>query len=211
MDVNEEAINPIVNFFHKLLGNHLWILPAALGVTGWIMWGINGSDIYLFIAILCSAIIVLYIITLIFAGIRKVVKSYNKKKVAKKTRELQEKQRQLDITNKEQHHASRIWRLVAHTDIEFVKGASVVLDFGIHDNNECLRFLQIPKNADRTWHSGLNGLSTIASHFQYNLGYGNQIKLIEIIQQKDVIYIQIEEYFYRLIKNFVDTGKWVKL
>ena len=98
--------------------------------------------------------------------------------------------------------------MVAHTDIEFVKGASVVLDFGIHDNNEYLRFLQIPQNADRTWNSGLNGLSTIASHFQYNLGYGNQIKLIEIIQQKDVIYIQIEEYFYRLIKNFVDTRNW---
>lgn len=37
MDITEDSINPIINFFHKLLGNNLWILPAALAFASWIM------------------------------------------------------------------------------------------------------------------------------------------------------------------------------
>ena len=212
MDITEDSINPIINFFHKLLGNNLWILPAALAFASWIVWFIDGSNLYLFTAILCSAIIFLYISTLIYAGIQRAIKSHKTKTIAKRTRELQEKQKQLDLKNEENRHASRIWKLVAHTNLEFVKGAMVLLNFGIHDEDECLRFIQIPQNnSDSTWYKGLQGISKIAAHFEYNLGYGNHVKLIDIIQQKDVIYIQIEAYFYKLLKHFADTENWEKI
>ncbi len=66
------------------------------------MWFIDGSNLYLFTAILCSAIIFLYISTLIYAGIQRAIKSHKTKIIAKRTWELQEKQKQLDFKNEDE-------------------------------------------------------------------------------------------------------------
>ncbi len=35
MSIEEDSINPIISFLHKLLGNNLWILPVSVAIASW--------------------------------------------------------------------------------------------------------------------------------------------------------------------------------
>ena len=44
MSFEEDTINPIINFLHKLLGKNLWILPVVLAFSsGYIYLYVNNT------------------------------------------------------------------------------------------------------------------------------------------------------------------------
>lgn len=60
MSFEEDTINSIINFLHKLLGKNLWILPVALAFSSWYIYlYVNNTWWLLYIAIICSLISIL--------------------------------------------------------------------------------------------------------------------------------------------------------
>lgn len=211
MEISEDTLNPIVTFLHKLLGNNLWILPTALAVTSWIMWFIEGSNWFLAIAILSSTISILYICTVIYTSIKSKIISRKEAKAATKHRQREEAEKVLEEENRERKHASKVWKLVAHTKMEAIDLAAFLLSLEIHDGQECLRFCPI-RTTDNYEKQRLQWqLTNLHLHFEYNSPNYAHIKLIQVEQFPDVIYFNIEPYFYKLLKHYVDTKKWEKI
>lgn len=72
MSFEEDTINPIINFLHKLLGKNLWILPVALAFSsGYIYLYVNNTWWLLYIAIICSLISILYFLSISFVVAKK--------------------------------------------------------------------------------------------------------------------------------------------
>lgn len=140
MSIDEDTINPIINFFHKLLGNNLWIIPVSVGIASWCIYCIYPDKwIVLYVAITCSVIAVLHICSNLCLWIKKTIKKHKEKAVAK---ELAIHRREQEFAANERRnleYASAIWKLVAHIDNNLIEAATMFLSLEIHDEDKHVR------------------------------------------------------------------------
>lgn len=204
----EEAINPVVDFFHKLLGRHLWIVPTAISATSWIVYKIDETKWYLlYMAILFGLITGLYIMAQLFALIKNgISKIISKRKTKRRKLKEAECVRSNEIRRREEH-ASIIWKLVCHTDKEILDAALHFLDLEIFDGNKYIRYLPLPKNEDYQGRRVYDAFNQIADHFYYP----SHATLVERERSKEGLYFQIESYFYSLLESYATTKTWKKL
>lgn len=204
--MSEDFATAIVSFFHKFLGKKLWIVPLALAIGLWSAWFYGKKDWYIFSsAIFFSAIIGLFFITILYSlialGINKIIQHY-KNKNQERTNSLNlEKRRK----NKENEHANRVWKLVAHSELDYIKIASYILSLEKHDDNDYVRFFKSPKpfsNEEKMF----NAIYGIQNYFNFQ-GY----PLLKIEQTLGGIYITIDPYFYKLLDQFNQREEWKKI
>lgn len=208
----EESINPIVEFFHKFLGGNLWILPLALTISSWIMYEKDNERWYfLFSAILFGIVTVLYLLVQLFLFLKKVYINHLRN-VA-----LREKQiKDTEVAKANEHlqktkHASQIWKLVAHADKSKIEIASKMLSLEMFEENERIRFVPMPPNGFGPEHTIVQAFYHVSEYFRFQKQYYSKIVLIEREQTREGYYFYIEPYFYLLLKNFAEVGKWEKV
>ena len=212
MSLEEETINPIINFFHKLLGNNLWILPVAVTIASWYIFYLHQDKwIMLYIAIICSLIAILHIFSRIFIWIRNAIKKHLHNIKVRDALENRAKQDQAENERKNREHAAYIWKLVGHLDKDLIMGATLFLTLEIHDDDKHIRFVKIPKKQLSEEDKRFRLYFDIIEKLTFNDSYGSFIKLIIEERVNDIMYFYIEPYFFNLIENFQLTQKWIKI
>lgn len=212
MNLEEETINPIINFLHKLLGNNLWILPIAIAIASWCVFYLYQDKwIVLYIAIICSLISILYIFSRIFIWIKDIITKHKMKIEEREAFVMRAKQAQAENERQNREHAASIWKLVGHLDIDLIKAATVFLTLKIHDEDKYVRFIKIPKDHGSEEYKLYDLLFGIIGKLTFQGNYGTPFKLINEERIKDIMYFHIDSYFFSLIENFKSTGNWIKL
>ena len=212
MSFEEDTINPIINFLHKLLGKNLWILPVALAFSsGYIYLYVNNTWWLLYIAIICSLISILYFLSISFVVVKNTIKHYNDKKAADKAFEKKQAQEKDAKEQKVQEHNNIIWKFVAHLDSDLITAATLFLQLDIHDDDKYTRYVKIPTNGSYKEHELYQACLAIVNEltFQKNIDY--PVRMIEYEQVNQIVYFYIEPYFFSLVENYKTTAKWTKV
>lgn len=212
MSLEEDTINPIINFFHKLLGTNLWILPVSVAVSSWILYYIYPNIWWhLYIAMICSSIAFLHLCSISFVGIKKAIKRHKCKKAEERMAMKKSEQERVENERRKREHANTIWKYVAHLDKDLISATCCFLQLDIHDEDKHIRFVKIP-NEDFSDKVKLYRLYfRIIEELTFKCGYNSSIKMIDYERVNDVMYFQIEPYFYTLLENYESTKKWNKL
>ncbi len=215
MSIEEDTINPIVNFIHKLLGNNLWILPVSIAIASWIIWYFypekHGEWWLLYVAIICSLIAMLHICSVVFIWIKNTYNDRKKNKAAKNTEIKRCEQELATREQKKREHASYIWKFVAHLDDDVIKAATLFLSLGIHDEDKCIRYVKIPSEEHYEERKHINIYFQIIQRLTFTNGYRSSCKMITDERVNNIIYFYIEPYFLCLIEHYQKTKKWEKL
>lgn len=212
MGIEEDSINPIISFLHKLLGNNLWILPVSIAIASWCIFYFHQDKwIILYIAIICSLIAILHIFSRIFMWIRNMFIRLQSDVKTREAAAKRAKQAQADNERKNREHADTIWKLVGHLDTDLIWATTLFLSLEIHDDDKLIRFVKIPKDhfSDEGKHYHL--YFEIIQKLTFSNGYGSSFKLINEERVNDIMYFYIEPYFFKLIENFQSTQKWIKV
>lgn len=210
----EDAANPIVEFFHKLLGRNLWILPTALSISSWFIYNQDESRWYmLFCAILFGLITILYIIVCICSFIHRIYVRYCEEKEAEEIRIKKVEAAKVKQREDNEQYASYIWKLVCHADADSISVATLLLSCEMLDNDRHIRFVPFPKNNNRNSDEQikLNAFCEISSYFSYYNSSYSTIELIKREQCREGIYFHIEPYFYLLLENYLNNNQWEKV
>lgn len=212
MSLEEETINPIINFFHKLLGNNLWILPVAVAIASWYIFYLHQDKwIMLYIAIICSLIAILHIFSRIFVFISNIIKRHRSNIKALNDSEKRAKQAQVYDEKQAREHATTIWKYVAHLDTDLIMAATLFLSIEIHDEDKHIRFVKIPKDLFSDEGKLYQLYLEIIGKITFQNYNGTIVRLIDFERYNDIMYFYIEPYFFSLIENFQITKKWVKI
>lgn len=210
----EDTANPIVEFFHKLLGRNLWILPTALSISSWFIYNKDESHWYmLFSAIFFGLITVLYIIVCIFSFIRRIYVSHCEEKEAEKFRLKEVEVAKVKQRKENEQYASYIWKLVSHAESDSISVATLLFSCEMLDNDRHIRFAPFPKNNNRNSDEQIkiNAFCEISNYFSYNNSSYSSIELIKREQCREGIYFHIEPYFYLLLENYLKNNRWEKV
>lgn len=212
MNMEEEIINPLINFFHKLLGDNLWILPIAVAIASWCIFYLHQDKwIILYIAIICSLIAILHIFSRIFMWIRNAFIRYQSNVKTREAAAKRAKQAQADNERTNREHADTIWKLVGHLDTDLIRATTLFLSLEIHDGDKLIRFVKIPKDQFSEEGKRYRLYFNIIRKLTFQNGYSSSFKLINEERVKDIMYFYIEPYFFNLIENFQSTQKWIKI
>ncbi len=212
MNLEEETLSPIIKFFHKLLGNNLWILPVAVAIASWCIFYLYQDNwIILYIAIICSLIVVLHIFSCIFIWIRNAFRSHRSNVEARETAAKRAKQAQADNERRSREHADAIWKLVGHLDTDLIWAATLFLSLDIHDDDKLIRFVKIPIDNFSEDGKRYRLYFEIIHKLTFSNEYGSSFKLINDERVNDIMYFHIEPYFFSLIESFQTTQNWTKV
>ncbi len=212
MNIEEDSLNPIITFFHKLLGNDLWIIPISVAIASWIIFYFYPEKwIVLYVGIICSLIAILHICSSIFVWIKNVIRNRKNEKDAKEKSIKKREQEKAAIERKKLEHASAIWKLVAHLDNDLIWGATLFLALEIHDGDKNIRFVKIPTEQFSEESKRYNFYFSIIEKLTFSNGYNSSLKMIRSERVNDIMYFHFEPYFLSLLENFYATQKWIKI
>lgn len=211
----EEAANPIVEFFHKLLGRNLWIVPTAISLSSWYIYNQDTSRWYLlFSAILFGIITVLYGIVCVLSFIKRLFLMFVNEKEEKEQRRKQIEAANNTEKGKKEKYASYIWKFVCHAKPDSIYVASLLLSCEMLNGDKYIRYVPFPESNKRDSEEELrfNAFAEICCYFTYNDSkYCNTLSLIERDQCREGIYYKIDPFFYSLLENYISTNKWEKI
>lgn len=212
MSLVEESITPIISFLHKLLGNNLWILPVAFAIGSWCMYYLYPEKwLLLYTAIVCSIIAILLIFIRIFVFITNIIKRHRSNIKAREDSEKRAKQAQVYDEKQAREHATTIWKYVAHLDTDLIMAATLFLSIEIHDEDKHIRFVKIPKDLFSDEGKLYQLYLEIIGKLTFQNYNGTIVRLIDFERFNDIMYFDIDPYFFSLIENFQITKKWVKV
>lgn len=207
----KDTIDAIIGFLSKIVGNQHWIYLVSLCLVCWYGFYLSNSFWFLLSSIFLSLIIVISFLVSIYHIITKHISKHRTKKRVKEQKYqnelLQEKQKK----EQAQKHASLVWHYVGYFDKEKIEAATVFLTFKIHDGNKYVRFIKRPPETDYKANELYWKLYNIIHMYQFNRPHYNRLALLDKTDINEGFYVEIEPYFYSLLENYLENGKWEKL
>lgn len=202
---NSSNSNALVAFFSNIVGEKdFWIFWVAVSVAAWIGFILSSSFLLLLVGIATSTVVII-------SALISVYRTRKKEHIRKLQIELDAKNKANADSAEAERHATLVWKYVAHADDNYLSIASALLSFERHDNSDFIRFIRNPENDFSDEAVLFKGILAVVPYFCFHLNYGNELRLLYSEMIREGHYVYIDPYFYLLLKNYKESGQWIKL
>ena len=216
----EETTNAISSLISKFIGKNNWIFlfAVASASAAGIYYHNRSYDVWWLVSIFvfCSTMLILNALTYICDYIYKSVRFRIQKRKDLIAYQKQQEQRMYNSIQAEKKRIEELgeylWPYVEYENIEYIDYACAILELPMSNKNKYIRFLRHPKENYGKEYEYYKAISQLVGVFQYHDNLrACTVRFLDISVQKHGCLIEINEYFYLLLENYIKTKKWERV